>query len=404
MMQNNKVVALVDYSWSGHRGMYLKLYTEILLELGARVIVLTEEPELMKEYVENLPDEAVQKTAVFKLDQVDAENFRFPRMRELQLLLRKWRNVANVLKQSEIKSGWQVNLVFFSYLDDMLKRIPRFTHMLFRFAFPYKYSGLLFHISDMTRDKRPRAKLMFERVDTLLKMPNCLFLTTLMENRAQVLSRNTNKAVYSFPDIASKSLPESPESLKKIKLILDKAQGRKIISLVGSISGRKGVINLMKTARLLEHEDFLFVIAGKFMPKFEEDELIYLAKFLNDKPNNILIFFELISDEEFDSIIHVSSVLYAAYRGFKSSSNMLAKSALMKTPILVSRNSLMAERVVRYNTGLAVSQIDPEQIADALRKLAIIPKSEFNLGFEKLLREHSVKAQKQKFREILNII
>src|SRR5690242_8634666 len=96
-MTATKTIALVDYEWSGHRGMYLKLYTQLLLELGVNVLVLTREPELMQVYLDSLANGQGVGARVYKLEQVDSENYKFPKFKELQLLLRKWGNVAQVL-------------------------------------------------------------------------------------------------------------------------------------------------------------------------------------------------------------------------------------------------------------------------------------------------------------------
>ena len=68
----------------------------------------------------------------------------------------------------------------------------------------------------------------------------------------------------------------------------------------------------------------------------------------------------------------MSSVIFAVYRDFFRSSNMLSKAAYFEKPILVANGCLMGERVERYGIGLAVDQDDTLGMHEALLALASI--------------------------------
>jgi hypothetical protein len=59
-------------------------------------------------------------------------------------------------------------------------------------------------------------------------------------------------------------------------------------------------------------------------------------------------------ETSFNSIIATANVIFAVYRDFYRSSNMLAKAAYFEKPILVADRCLMGERVTQYGIGHAV--------------------------------------------------
>ena len=80
-------------------------------------------------------------------------------------------------------------------------------------------------------------------------------------------------------------------------------------------------------------------------------------------PQNLFIKPDFVTDERcFNELIAISSVIFAVYRDFKRSSNMLSKAAYFEKPILVSDEFLMGERVQRYKIGQAVKPDDALQI------------------------------------------
>jgi hypothetical protein len=59
-------------------------------------------------------------------------------------------------------------------------------------------------------------------------------------------------------------------------------------------------------------------------------------------------------ETSFNSIIATADVIFAVYRDFYRSSNMLAKAAYFEKLILVADRCLMGERVTQYGIGLEV--------------------------------------------------
>lgn len=107
-----------------------------------------------------------------------------------------------------------------------------------------------------------------------------------------------------------------------------------------------------------------------------EDE-VALRKVLSRPPENLYIQPKYLADERtFNEIISISDVIFAVYRDFGRSSNMLSKAAYFEKPILVSKSCLMGDRVEQYRIGYAVPQDDTLAMYQALCNLGKIE----NLG------------------------
>jgi hypothetical protein len=71
-------------------------------------------------------------------------------------------------------------------------------------------------------------------------------------------------------------------------------------------------------------------------------------------------------ETSFNAILAGADIIFAVYRDFYRSSNMLSKAAYFEKPILVSSGCLMGERVARYGIGLAVASNSASEILAGL--------------------------------------
>ncbi len=78
-------------------------------------------------------------------------------------------------------------------------------------------------------------------------------------------------------------------------------------------------------------------------------------------------------EKVFNKIIDICDVIFAVYRDFRISSNMLGKAAHFRKPILVSDRYLLGERVMRYGIGHTVDEDDAASILSGLLKTAKQP-------------------------------
>ncbi len=175
-----------------------------------------------------------------------------------------------------------------------------------------------------------------------------------------------------LPDITETLLPDAQEAL--VAEILRKAASRKIVFMGGSIGKQK---NLVQWVDLILNSDPLqwyFVQIGRINHNnlLPEDQHA-LAKLNKRSPDNLYIYSDYLPDEAlFNAIIASSDVIFAVYRDFYRSSNMLSKAAYFEKPILVADNCLMGDRVSQYGIGLALPHDQPDQIRAGLTAVSTI--------------------------------
>jgi hypothetical protein len=183
-----------------------------------------------------------------------------------------------------------------------------------------------------------------------------------------------------LPDIADTSLP------KKISVlatqILERAADRKIVFMGGSIGKQKNLARWFELIAVANPKDWFFVQIGRLNHNnlLPEDQLA-LTNIVEYPPENLWIQPEYLADErQFNEIIALSSVIFAVYRDFARSSNMLSKAAYFEKPLLVATGQLMGKRVEHYQIGLAVDQNSAPSMYRGLLALDSIENIKDNFG------------------------
>jgi hypothetical protein len=182
-----------------------------------------------------------------------------------------------------------------------------------------------------------------------------------------------------LPDITNVELPEELYFLAEE--IMCRAAGRKIVFLGGSIGGQKNIARWSEVIGLADPKLWFFVQAGEVHAgTFSPEDIVAFERLVADPPENLLLHTSYFSEErEFNAIIQIADIIFAVYRDFRNSSNMLGKAAYFEKPILVSDEYLMGEMVRRYGIGLAVPQDDVQAMLWALERLAkdLVPTQNF---------------------------
>lgn len=201
-------------------------------------------------------------------------------------------------------------------------------------------------------------------------VPSCrgtLLLDEAVASRYQTAMPDRHVAF--LPDIADTSLPD-----RQSKLSLDIARaaaGRKIVFMGGSIGKQKNLERWVELIALAEPDEWFFVQIGRINKhNLTPGDRAALERIANTPPPNLYIEPSYLADERsFNEIIAMSAVIFAVYRDFFRSSNMLSKAAYFEKPILVANGCLMGERVERYGIGIAVGQDDTLGMVEALLAL-----------------------------------
>lgn len=169
-----------------------------------------------------------------------------------------------------------------------------------------------------------------------------------------------------LPDITEATLPDEAGALAQE--IKQRASGRKIVFLGGTIGRQKNLARWYELIALADPSKWYFVQIGEVhRATLTEEDIAALDKAATCPPENLFMKSEYLPDERaFNDIIRTSDIIYAVYKDFRISSNMLSKAAAFEKPILVADNYLMGERVRAYGIGKVAPQGDAGQIHDAL--------------------------------------
>jgi glycosyltransferase involved in cell wall biosynthesis len=365
-----KTIALVDSSpWVGHRPTYLKIFSKALLELGNRVIAFCACPNDLDEWVSNNCPEFYNCFDSFELHDPKSDRFLPPKWRSALLTFNRWRKLAAAIKQAQAKTGYLPDLVFFTWLDSNIGSY--LNCQMLEPIFPYPWSGLYFH----PRYLRIPQKFGFIRHSfldpfALLHSSRCKAVCIVDEGVAEKLqSKIKKKPVFVFPDFTDESLPEYSFSLRQE--IQEKANGRKIIGIIGSLSKHKGLLLLLEAAQRSIDKDWFFIFVGQLAKdSFTEQENAEIEAVISSNLPNLFFHLERIPTEsQLNAIVDVCNVLFVVYQNFPHSSNMLTKAALFNKFVVANRKFCIGERIEKFNLGIGIDENDVSQCLDTIHQL-----------------------------------
>jgi glycosyltransferase involved in cell wall biosynthesis len=214
--------------------------------------------------------------------------------------------------------------------------------------------------------------------------------------------RYPNKQFEYLPDIADTRIRDNflicNEHAAEIKA---RARGRKIVFMGGSIGQQKNLAKWHQVIRTSPQDNWFFVQIGRInrnnLTKADE---ISLESMSASVPENLYVFDGYLPDERvFNEIIATSDVIFAVYRNFERSSNMLSKAAYFRKPILVSQQGLMGERVTQFKIGCTVSTDDVDSMTQGLN--AVLQIADIETHFEAYRHVFSMDAMQNKLVKFL---
>jgi hypothetical protein len=394
-----KVIALIEDSWTGHRPTYLKLFNKTLLELGHQVITFCPKPQELEDWLKKHCKSEPEQYKIFEFCQPPSTRFPLQQLHSIINAVNLWHEAKLILDHAFQQLGKAPDLVFFCVLDGYLT--IGLNHYLVDGIFPYQWSGLYFHPHHM----RLRTRLWdflpnFVQPHAGLNSSRCCVLALLDEGISHRFQTwLPGKKVIIFPDCIDASDPDFSFSL--IQHIKEKAQGRKIIGLLGSQSKRKGIFTLVEVAKKMASEPFFFLFAGNLYPKtFTRQEHSQLLEIISLNYQNCFFYWEVIPEEpRFNALVSICDILFAAYENFPHSSNMLHKAAKFAKPIIVSKNYCMAQRVEKFNLGVSINEGNVGECIEAIHLLDSCTLNEPK--FQSYLDTHAIDQLSSAFQGVL---
>lgn len=292
--------------------------------------------------------------------------------------------IAEINSAAE-RIGKEPSLVFFLYLD-MISQSRLSCRNLTRLRAPW--AGILFH----PKCNGEAGGNAFERY---FQSDNAVGAVFLNPHVVQAYQKRFPRQIFgALPDVTDTELaPIEPELVGQFRT---RANGRKVVLALGSLSQHKGIVGLIDLIHYVDPNKFYFVIAGEiFWESFGSAEP-KLRAFCENPPENCLVQLGYVNSEaDLNAIIASADILYAVYQEFRDSSNSLTKASVFETPVLVSDGYLMGERVRTYRLGAAVKFGDVKSIEKGLLDISTRSSSEF--GFAAYRRDSSYEALRDTF-------
>lgn len=334
-------LALVEPNLSGHHIVYLDTFYKTLSTLGHSVEIYTtaktDKPHKIIKYTNT---HTLPKLSVYK---------------KVIVLINFFITLKNIYSLKKCLSK-DIDLVFFCCMDDYMNEF--ISQKVFDILFPFHFSGLFLS---------PRNNGKYFHLDrkNILRSEHCDSIAILDEFCFPLLNKYHSHIVR-FPDFTDTSLPNLQYELGNY--ILEKAKGRKIISLLGAINARKGIHTFIKAAQKMPVDTYYFVMAGKAF--IDKDEQNYILQNFANRSNCLYMGDAIPTESDFNRLVQLSSVIYAAYVHFSQSSNMFAKAALFEKPVIVSKGYYMEEVIKHYSIGIAIQQDSEIECINAILYLS----------------------------------
>ncbi len=376
----------------GHLDSWHVLFIEFFLQAGWRVIPVTHDPHAIQKKLEQKglfshpqllwptkiwqqPSRPIATIASFYRRVVRRVRHvvQSAAQREQDLLANKFLD-PQVFKDTidQVLSAYpgRTQLVFNMYVDGYLPQAKVWPDMVFSdmqdsaVAASIPWAGLCITPENLSEQQASQTMPAYYLLSNY--QGTCFLDETLPQ---KYRDHYPNKYFEFLPDITETDLPITPNPLALD--IKHKAAGRKIVFMGGSIGKQKNLAQWVDLVLNLDPMQWYFVQIGRInvnnLTPADEQALALLKQ---QQPANLYVHSDYLLDETvFNAIIAASDVIFAVYRDFYRSSNMLSKAAYFEKPILVADNCLMGERVTKYEIGLAVPADYSEGIQAGLASL-----------------------------------
>jgi len=387
----------------GHLNMYLEIYASVLIQLGYEVFYYADLDLGFEDYLASrIPDlKSVEKITPSKFlkrwsplwIQIVLLNLLKRFAGKLRIMLIEMqgsskRSASRVefdiltRKLSSLKDfGFKPDLVICMYLD-MTKLTKKSERVLAKQK--VSWSGLLFHPEAMGNQDKFNQSTWFGSSTNV----GSIFFTDKYIAKYLELA-GPNQVFKVFPDVTT--VKRGKELSLDINF-MNLACGRKIVGLIGTLDGNKKLIGeFLKISADPSLQEFYFVLAGEvYESTLEPDTLAEIRRLSGAVQENLFVYDKYIeSEEDYNYLVSQVNILFACYKDFDSSANILAKSACFDIPVLVTAETWMGSLVEKYNLGIAVSSPTINDFVSSILQLSsLLDSKETFFGFESF-REHA---------------
>jgi hypothetical protein len=386
-MDSKTIILWSPVSNHGHLNMYLEIYGSILIDLGYSVFYYADledsfvarlqkiAPNLKS--IETVASDKILKRWGFEWAFKVTRNILRRRLmfiifftkRLFPQLSSTFRNQNSFVDFGVLtrklealnEIGFRPNLVICMYLD-MTFLGSKSRKVLHKLAVPW--IGLLFHPEEL------KVVSGFNKDSWFTDASNrgaVFFSGSAVSDYNQ--AARINQSFVLFPDVTR--TPSAGNSSFASNLVLQ-SQGKKIVGLIGALDGNKKLIKeFLELSRDPRLKDYFFVLVGEVYESTIDSSTLEQIRILSGNPaDNIYVQDRYISSEtDFDGLVSKIDILFACYRDFDSSANILAKSASFNKPIIVTAGTWIGRLTEQFNLGLTVSNFSIDTLVDSIQKI-----------------------------------
>lgn len=280
-------------------------------------------------------------------------------------------NLMNVKRL--IKDLDQQIPVFFTHADSIMPALPTF---ISHFFMPRQWVGLYVQPSYQSKIQcgLETSRIYFNR-EKNFALPSCKGIMVLHPIYQKFFSKTIKELTCCFlPELVNNNqLVRTTINTELLQQIKENAQGRKIISILGILTSRKNLPLFLESAAKLDCQKYFFLVLGELRltesNTIEEDiKKIELYKSKLKENSYINLDYYISNEEEFDTLIKLSDIVFLHYRRHPFSSNILIKTMAYRKPVIVSKGYIMEKTVNQYNWR-TVTDNNPEEIAHCIQEL-----------------------------------
>lgn len=379
----SKPVIVITYGYGGHVPTYHNLFIRSLLNCGVDVYSACGWNQEVRAVFESNPDtkeklktptlnsmktEIAVRSAFSFLSWMPLSGVLWDMLRNNEILRsirgrRRWAGARVAVDEIVQLYGLDEYRLLFTYIDEFLGAYiePSYVDAMF----PETWTCLYIWAERLSWSNGRARGFSRERV---FSAKSCVGVGVLDETASNILEEaiNPNKMI-TFPDVVDSTPPNDYDPIAKS--IRNRANGRKVIGLVGQLTPRKGLVQFRWLMQNADPNKFFFAMVGECTPlQFDPLTRSWLEQEITEKDNLFRSLQRIPDDAAFNAICDSCDILWAVYPNFAGSSNVLGKAALLEKPVLVASGAgLKMEALVReWSLGRSVP---PDKLSEILQHL-----------------------------------
>jgi hypothetical protein len=275
----------------------------------------------------------------------------------------RWRDTVQAIHSVEAMYPGSKLHVLITYIDEYLA--PGVSPAEVDRMMPCDWS--CFYINAERNDLSLQQRARRAGWEQFMRAKTCRAIGVLDADSAVLLTRNIGaENVVQFPDVVDLTLPDLNDEIAAE--IHRRSNGRTVLGLVGQITPRKNLEMFVEMTKLCHSDRYFFAVVGECeQMQFPKAIREWLVKGQRGELGNVFVSPRRVAgDSRFNAVCAACDILFAAYRDFRGSSNVIGKAAAFRKPIIVGRGYQMEQIVRKWGTGVAIDERMAAQGASAL--------------------------------------